>query len=98
MNTKTVMHTPMPWKVMTMGKNKTPYIADDTGDPVADVDMASRIGEPGTPLANAAFIVKAVNCHEELLGVAHAFVEHLQNCGDKPTPELLKAIAKAEGK
>lgn len=58
-------------------------------------------------LANAAFIVKAVNCHEELLAVAKGALEELRLLRTKdiavvydPTlrVRLMATIEKAEGK
>lgn len=52
-------------------------------------------------LANAAFIVRAVNCHEELLDALKAMVKQRRECGFvKHESELMadKAIAKADGK
>lgn len=102
-------HTPTPWKVadenlkpgdfpmiVTPEEERPKYAIAEVYPTGGQLDAQGQFNGLGNAKANAEFIVRAVNAHEELLGIAHAFVEHIQNCGSKPTPELLQAIAKAE--
>lgn len=80
-------HTPTPWTFSPMGMIIARTVTDDDGDNLV-------LGSMNNP-ENAAFIVRAVNCYEELL-------EALRNFRDKGIgyngPDLNKLIAKAEGK
>lgn len=97
-------HTPTPWKVL----GYTPYgedyrITDDIGNDIAIVphwDDEAKI----EARANAAFIVKAVNCHEELLEALKeakkAIQEQMNCCGESdilmaPMDLIEQALSKA---
>src|ERR1035438_1429603 len=63
-------HTPTPWKIRNVEFMDTISIV--AGNiPVAEVpktiESLSTIGSNAEDFANAAFIVRAVNCHEELV-------------------------------
>ena len=72
MTTKTKQaHTPTPWKAVESSTNGEPdggtlWLVTEDDETVANL---SRIGAKAFEVqrANAAFIVKAVNCHEEFL-------------------------------
>lgn len=60
-------HSPIPWHI---GLKPGPYVYGSSGEEIADCrGIVLEDEDIGTPenKANAAFIVKAVNCHEELL-------------------------------
>lgn len=90
-------HTPTPWKVVASNAREIEaqdgtYICETTyfpGDGKRDDD----------PYSNAAFIVRAVNCHEELLDALKT-IAYAQ--GDGHPLALIKvareALAKAEAK
>lgn len=92
-------HTPTPWKIrIPMPENKTLLMRDNhlggwDGENVAEVFANSH----GNALENAAFIVRAVNSHENLLHMAKRWhlLEHGSNCGQCAE---MQAIAKGEGK
>lgn len=98
---KAVQHTPTPWEYV---KTKSGYIVGTDKliiariNPRPDNDVRSDL--------NAAFIVRAVNCHEEFLEVAERVLEALEdhdpeslNIMDKAIINILKrATAKAKGK
>lgn len=117
----TTKHTPTPWKLY-QGHYMGPLeiVTDRTGKP-NDNFQELTIGEVRSTIwesdndsawqrtkANAAFIVRAVNAHEELLRAAHAAlnlsVERAESrkkwtVRDQQVHEMLeKAIARAEGK
>ena len=62
-------HTATPWVVRGKG-----YIETEDGVMVADV-MQMHFDGPD----NAAFIVRACNCHDELLAACQAFLARFQN-------------------
>lgn len=64
-------HTPTPWKVFI--EDYSVVIMSKEGDHVCDCN--SSYEEDGENKANAELIVKAVNCHDELLA---AFKEILE--------------------
>lgn len=89
-------HTPTPWKIEEY-----------------EIDKLLVIGNNTTEIAytrsfeDAAFIVRAVNCHEELLATAKHLLDLLADFsnGDLPPVDVkarwtdyAQAIAKAEGK
>ncbi len=86
-------HTPTPW---TLRKDRpmaffrgTEKVGDTAGMSFSDME-AER---------NAAFIVRAVNSHDELLGLLMHCKEYLEGYAERPSLNLIeKAIAQAEGK
>lgn len=93
-----VEHTPLPWKVVeTLGEDaivqnipwKSPGIA-----PITVAHVWSH-GKNGDPKANAAFIVKAVNAHEELVELVKMFRSDILMSGREPHSNLMKRIEKA---
>jgi hypothetical protein len=88
-------HTPLPWKSSKREDGFTDILNSRAMNGLGEYDVCiARLSNS----ANAAFIVRAVNAHQELLSIAHHFVEYIENHGGKTTPELLQAIACAEGK
>lgn len=85
-----------PWKVRKADAVSPDVIAiTSNGITVALVPIEGIHDEN----ANAAFIVKAVNCHEELVGLLIHCREYLGGYAEKPDMAVLaKAIAKAEEK
>lgn len=86
-------HTATPWRVFLYG-----------GVQIGHVDGAaicSMWGDKAEGEANAAFIVKAVNCHDELVNALKAARPFLAISDDQRASGRLKlveaAIAKAEG-
>lgn len=99
-------HTPTPWKVNLRFRNNLPNDYVITNGKWGSFAIASSDNE-----ADAAFIVRAVNAHEELIALVKALMPFameqnnlLQEAGeDHDLLELLldtaeKTIAKAEGK
>lgn len=87
-------HTPTPWKTMTLN----PYIfsgEEPEEIAVARFDMKLPLDQQK---ANAAFIVKAVNCHEELLEAAKSMQAEIRRRVGFTATAWDEAIAKAEGK
>lgn len=116
MKTKKTQHTPTPWKLEDkMGGQSTKLEAPSKHQAFID-PMTGREGVNHTPhliaristfgdegKANAAFIVRAVNCHEELLITLKEVQEMfcVGDCGSEHSSLCKiakKAIAKAEGK
>src|SRR5271157_3455432 len=97
-----VQHTPTPWKVSVHvdGCNFTSYMINEVELAGAESDEEAE--------ANAAFIVRAVNAHEELLRVAKFLITLDDDCGREhrringllSDARLMveQAIARAEGK
>lgn len=89
----TAQHTPTPWMYYengSVGRDKTPMytIGFGIGGMLGEV-----VGE-----ANAQFIVKAVNCHEELLEACKKALKHPENREEESEINyiLSQAIAHAE--
>ena len=84
-------HTPTPWKYENheiWGKNQN----------IAEIHNSKSIFADGEPEANAEFIVRAVNSHEDLVfGIKNAIVM-LDETAPMVAIELRKVLAKAEGK
>lgn len=99
MKTKPVTHTPTPWKLYK-GANSTlaPSIGTDFDE------IAPMFGSSREDYANAAFIVRAVNAHEELVKISRDLMFSVQRLANGETlysqllKDAAKAIAKAEGK
>lgn len=76
---------------------ETGIICDEEGLAIADCNVSPRIEKQVK--ANAAYIVTAVNAHEELLDLMKYIVAHEGNINYETMFDWLKkAIAKAEGK
>ncbi len=101
-------HTPTPWKVREYkyGKDYTGVI--ETMDGIYLGEMSCTMGqtkkEDQTPIANAAYIIRAVNAHEDLVTALKASIKLMES---KDTSwsfhedifiQMREAIAKAEGK
>lgn len=122
METKTAQHTPLPWKLEVWQKTWegggiefTPTICTATDAIAKACPLYRPDGEPheasAEQTANAKYIVRAVNCHEELLkackALRAAYFESggtpgydYAGCGemlDKASRLAVDAIAKAEG-
>jgi hypothetical protein len=84
-------HTPTPWRSLIKGGR---FIITDDGIPIAE--CMHELKQPDG--ANAAFIVKACNCHDELLEACKvALNDHKYGLLPSDTRILLrKAIARAE--
>ena len=70
-------HTPTPWKALDQ------YIMDDNGAvPIASGHIEWATGTHGThhdtAKANAAFIVRAVNAHDDLVSTSNALITGLE--------------------
>ncbi len=89
----TPQHTPTPWKANGLS------IEDSNGDLIACLNTGDGIVRAHE---DAAFIVRAVNAHDELLQALKDCVGELQfhaeSLPDGEIERALKAIAKAEGK
>lgn len=82
-------HTPTPWSV-GMGLSIT-----HKGDGAGVIAQIKNIDAGiGVMTANAAFIVRAVNVHEELVDA----LKTLHRESGVPSPAIDRLIAKAEGK
>jgi len=90
--TNAVSHTPTPWKVTTTNEVWMSSVCGSDGDEIAQCFKFKNESE-----ANAAFIVRAVNSHEELLEAAKSLIKY-GVVGDEYKEQVRQAIAKAEGK
>lgn len=95
-------HTPTPWHVIE--GNKSIYICNPKGTPIAELNL--YIGDSGfitkdkNGIANADFIVRAVNCHDELVDVLNLLNKevYLQDKTSNSTFKRMQNIlAKAKG-
>ena len=91
-------YTPTPWKVFegkeNEGKSTSKAIVDQTGIVLANI--WNRGTKPAQQAkANAEFIVRAVNSHEELLEACKDALKFMD--GTDVGRNLEEAIAKAEG-
>lgn len=100
-------HTPTPWKIENQkGKNlggmimqQPPYIVSQKGNAVCSMGGGSVFYENAE--ANAAFIIRAVNSHGELLAAlktARSIILHDIDETEADCCQIDNAIAKAEGK
>ncbi len=89
-------HTPLPWRVDGVCLDCTPVsIWSGRSGALAHV---YDFPDPATKNANAEFIVKAVNCHADLLAACKAVLADRENhCQSGHLEMLHNAIAKAEG-
>ena len=92
-------HTLGPWHIIN-----SDMVVGPEGQLVADCERTPHCERPAPPtveaMANAEFIVRACNAHEELLAALRGLVCELESV-NVPAPGLIhakKAIAKAEGK
>ncbi len=96
-------HTPGPWDY---GRNSLQVYAKESGEHIADVRAPHSSME--LAIANAQFIVRACNCHEELVDAlsnlvnriyhnAQAFHELPQVMQNDLINQAKQAIAKAKG-
>lgn len=69
-NTK---HTALPWRIGVRQPDSCKFIYDAKGGEVANCDMLTNFADDN--LANAAFIVRACNAHDELVAVIEALGE-----------------------
>jgi hypothetical protein len=96
-------HTPTPWKVVKTPKQEGGNITQIYGGDGFEVVTRVRSAERSTA-KNAAFIVKAVNSHEELLEALKEIVQieldqdpESRNVQDEALAQYQSIIAKAEG-
>lgn len=92
-------HTPTPWRTVAGYGGINVIGANEYG--VALVHQLVGLNAPQTE-ANAEFIVRAVNCHDELLAACKAALGSFEKYETQFTShplfgELRAAIAKAEG-
>lgn len=108
-------HTKTPWKVTEdstiIGSVTRNVIAECCGysDKASNGDYASIIEKQGTREANAAFIVRAVNAHDDLVAALEAAVRYVDDVSEATIfgdndhadydllDELRTALAKAKG-
>ena len=97
----TPTHTPGPWRV----EGHEVWSEGSNSRMICDFKKVSRY--PSNYVANAAFIVRACNAHEELLGLLKHIIyeaDHPDNQTDKELVNQIDwegirtAIAKAEGR
>lgn len=108
----------LPWELVAATEHHGPYIVNQWGGDVADLyamsnpmSMSVRNGGDSFPVpfnnadANAAFIVKAVNSHDELVAALKATIGNMLNAkialdvGDtkaKVAAQLASALKSAE--
>ena len=101
-------HTPLPWKVLHPGQPHVAVVTEkwDSADGTLICYPGRHTGAvDGEVQANAEFIVRACNAHEELLealrgeiGVASVPDCTDSNCGTCSRCRSKAAIAKAEGR
>lgn len=118
-------HTPLPWEVVEATENHGPYITTAFGTTVCDLYAMTDPHSNGAILRgetkarsishtdadlNAPLIVRAVNCHDDLLAACKNALQEMNARIDfaaennEPAPifigiaDLHAAIAKAEGR
>ncbi len=99
MNTKPAAHTPTPWRV-DGGYSGYDFIVDKEGSLLAQLGSVNAKPLYRNAKANAAYIVLAVNAHEELLIAAKDFLYDMRqqpNLFGASIERMEKLIAKAEG-
>lgn len=90
-------NTPTPWSLNRAESGAIWNIGDSENDIALCMQIKGDDIKQSIRSANAAFIVRAVNSHEELLLVAKGFRAYLKIDGTD-SKELNEIIAKAEGK
>lgn len=104
----TQQHTPLPWKFGNTGTDQVMILGGKNGDYVCSVQIQQMgggvISEAMEPRrrANAKFILRACNAHDDLLNVAIRAETMLPMIGNIPAvqrllADLASAIAKARG-
>lgn len=96
-------HTPLPWEALKGG----PIVHQRESDGyvyVADTDVCTNVYHPSRDLikANAEFIVKACNCHDDLLEACKRTKHFLEVChrasvGRNQRIKILEAAIKKAG-
>ena len=97
-------HSPLPWRIYALENSNALHIDDAGGQ---DIVTAWGWGEPEDAMrANAAFIVRAVNCHADLLAALKSTLDWLSSFSMPPAATIAEkqdhmaileaAIAKAE--
>lgn len=98
-------HTPLPWKVSWTAEYESCFKTQIV--PANGMEAVCYAWHPVKSIChdNAAFIVRAVNCHEELLQALKAMTKRWENVPEEKryqysecVQSALKTIAKAEGK
>lgn len=81
------IHTPTPWKTMCFSMSpKVLEIRSEIGGPwIAEINLTGNHRE------NAAFIVRAVNCHDEMLETLKGLMTH--PCIDQSKINKLDLVA-----
>ena len=85
-------HTPLPWKA-----NDT-YLLDSNGDTIGKLNQGDGLE---MAKSDAAFIVRAVNAHDELIGTLHGILMAIEDDvfdGQRAREVIEAALAKAESK
>lgn len=83
-------HTPTPW-----AKSGRLIVSQKNGFQIADCDCREGLEDE----VNAAFIVRTVNSHDELLREVKSYLNDAQSLGYKKTAERLQqTISRAEAK
>jgi len=98
-----VKHTPTPWKLETRKPGQFAIKGDDGTYTVALIETFDPRVEHAEDSANAAFIVRAVNSHEELLAIVKDIYDDENDItrrkhSDEMRFRMEEAIAKAEAK
>jgi hypothetical protein len=80
---KTPQHSPLPWKRISYD-GKCPYVADATRESVVTLSLfRNSSGDWSCKVwcseidANTDLIIRAVNCHDELVGVVRNLLDDL---------------------
>jgi hypothetical protein len=93
------VHTPTPWKVFTTRNGYFIGIGEPTGEGITDRSFGVWRGSGAEALANATFIVRAVNVHDDLIEALKDAADELEHSGlAHDHPSIVKAraaIAKA---
>jgi hypothetical protein len=86
-------HSPLPWRVELDGLDYVKDVIDCNGEHA--ICFGHDYDDPGTMSAeDAAFIVKAVNLHDELVAALRLYVDHY---GD-PLKVARAVLAKADAR
>lgn len=95
MTPKQAMHTPTPWRIYKEPMNPNPRIMAEASTLVAVISQGKAFAKQTD--TNAAFVVRACNAHEDLLGALKAIRARLD--GDFDNPHLMKfgTLGNAEG-
>lgn len=88
-------HTPTPWSLNRAEGGAIWNIGDSENDIALCMQIQGDDIKQSIRSANAAFIVRAVNSHEELLSIIK---RELEMEGSVSESEMKRAIAKAEGR